>query len=185
MSLEAVVQRILEHGAAEARAIVDTAKAEADGRLREIKERGQRDVAQRIADGRRAAERLRVQEAARAELASRKIVLASQKEILDAVKAEALRLLGSPENRREILNALFEEHGEEWQSGKVYCTSEDRQFVRDTVGARFGGTIECSGGIVIESEDGTRRIDLRFETILQDIWEDSVKELAEILWPKR
>jgi V/A-type H+-transporting ATPase subunit E len=185
MSLEAVVQRILEHGTAEALAIVEAARAETDGGLREIKEKGQRDVGQRVADGRKAAERLRVQETARAELASRKIVLASQKEILDMVKTEALRFLGSPENRREILDTLLEKHGKEWRSGKVYCTAEDRQLVQDAVGARFGGTIECSGGIVIESEDETRRIDLRSETILQDIWEDSVKELADILWPKR
>jgi V/A-type H+-transporting ATPase subunit E len=184
MSLEAVVQRILEHGAAEARAIADAARAETDGRLREIKKRGQRDMAQRVADGRRAAERVKVQETARAELASKKIVLASQKEILDAVKKEVLRYLGSSENKREILNTLLDKHQEDWRSGKVSCSAEDRQLVRDAVGVRFGGTIECSGGIVIESDDGTRRIDLRFETLLQDIWEDSVKEIAETLWPR-
>jgi V/A-type H+-transporting ATPase subunit E len=51
------------------------------------------------------------------------------------------------------------------------------------VGKNFGGTIECVGGVVIESADGSRRIDLRFETILADIWRDSIKEVAEVLWP--
>ncbi len=56
--------------------------------------------------------------------------------------------------------------------------------MRSAVEPRFGGTIECSGGIVVESDDGMRRVDLRFETLLQDIWEDSVREIAEILWPR-
>jgi len=38
---------------------------------------------------------------------------------------------------------------------------------------------------VIESDDGTRRIDLRYESLLQDIWEDSVKGLADLLWTQR
>jgi len=185
MSLEAVVQRILEQGTAEASAIVDAARADADGKLRAIREESQKDIAVRIADGKRAAERLRVQEAARAELASKKVVLASQKETLDAVRSEALRILGSSERKRGTLRTLLENHREEWRSGKVFCSEDDRQSVTDAVRTRFGGTIDCSGGIVIESEDGTRRFDLRFETILQDIWEDTVKELAEILWPRR
>ncbi|MGQ0796359.1 MAG: hypothetical protein ACT4OI_00620 [Methanobacteriota archaeon] len=55
--------------------------------------------------------------------------------------------------------------------------------MRRLVGSRYAGTIECAGGLLIESADGTRRVDLRFESLLRDVWHDSVKEVAEILWP--
>lgn len=42
--------------------------------------------------------------------------------------------------------------------------------------------LDCIGGFVIESEDGSRRIDLTYDTFLEDLWEDTVKEVANVLW---
>jgi len=184
MSLEAVIQRILEQGSAEARAVADAARKEMEGRLHEIQEKGQGDIAAKTADGRKATEKLRTQETARAELESRKIVLAGQRETLDAVRAEVLERVNARGIKEEILRSLLDSHKADWKNGKVFCNAADKDRVKSIVGSRFGGTIQCSGGLVIEFEDGTGRIDLRFEILLQDIWEDSVKEIAEMLWPR-
>src|SRR5438445_89241 len=82
-----------------------------------------------------------------------------------------------------LLRSRLEANRSEWQGGRVFCNAKDAEVVRSIVGANFGGTIECVGGVVIESNDGTRRTDLRFETILSDIWRDSIKEVADALWP--
>jgi len=184
MSLEAIVQRILAQGSAEAKTITDAARIEMESMLQQTRNVGQAEISRRLEEARKAAERLKIQEVARAELESRKIVLAAQKETLDAVKADVLRELNSPEHKRDILRALLEKHKEDWRAGKVYCNPVDQDQVGAVVGSRFGGTIECSGGFVIESEDASKRIDLMFETLLQDIWEDSVRELAGLLWPR-
>ena len=74
----------------------------------------------------------------------------------------------------------------EWKSGgRVSCSSKDEALVRQVVGRAFAGTIQAAGGVIIESADGTRRVDLRYESILRDVWNDSVREVAEILWPSR
>jgi V/A-type H+-transporting ATPase subunit E len=184
MSLETVIQRVLDKGTAEKTEAVDAAKKEMEKLLRETREKGQQDISTRLDEARRAAERLRVQETARAELESRKIVLTAQKELLDTVRTEVLRRLGSPETGSEFVRTLLAKSETDWRIGKVFCSPADEKQVRQIVGSRFGGTMDCIGGVVIESDDGTRRIDLRFETLLQDIWEDSVKELADILWPR-
>src|SRR5207253_2336022 len=82
-----------------------------------------------------------------------------------------------------LLRTLLQSHAEEWRNGKVYCNAHDADPARSIVGKNFGGTIECVGGVVIDNAEGTRRLDLRFETILADIWRDSIKEVAEILSP--
>src|SRR5256886_9856412 len=130
------------------------------------------------------AERKGVQEPARGELESRKIVLAAQKEALDRVYDGALERLGRLSDNAEILRSLLKANESEWRSGgKVYCSKRDEAVVRKIVGDSFAGTVECAGGVVIESADGTRRVDLRYETLLRDVWDDAVKEVAETLWP--
>ena len=99
---------------------------------------------------------------------------------VETVGAGVQVALGASEG---LVQSLLRAHEEEWRNGKVYCNVRDADTVRSIVGKNFGGTIECVGGVVIESADGSRRIDLRFETILADIWRDSIKEVAEVLWP--
>ena len=185
MSLDAVIQRILDRGKAEADAIVGAAKQGMEKSLQQARETGQHEVSRRVAEARSAAEKLRMQERARAELEARRIVLSSQKDVLDAVRKEVLGRLDDRETNARTIKTLLDGYVADWRSGKVYCRAEDEELVRGIVKSRFGGTIECAGGIVIESDDGTRRIDLKYESFLQDIWEDSVKGLADLLWTQR
>lgn len=184
MTLEPIIQRILDRGRAESEAVINAAKAEADSTLGRMREGGQENLSRKLNEAREAADKLRTQEIARAELEARKIFLASQRDVLEAVRVEALARLSSPKIKEEILRTLLDRSEADWKAGKVYSNTNDRELVRRIVGSRFGGTIDCAGGVIIESDDGASRIDLRFETLLQDIWEDSVKEIAEMLWPR-
>ncbi len=184
MSLESAVQAILEKGKVEADRILEEARAERERMLSEVRSEAAKNLVEVEARALQDAERKRVQALARAELESRKIVLAGQKEALDAVYTKALgRLATLPENP-EFLRRLLKANEAEWRSGgKVYCASRDEAAVQKIVGGAFAGTIDCAGGVVIESGDGTRRVDLRYESILRDVWNDAVKEVAETLWP--
>ena len=130
----------------------------------------------------RLVQRMTTQETARAELESKKIVLGSQKEILDRVYETALQRLGNLPQNESLLRTLVSNNRTEVSAGRVYCNRKDEIFVRGLVGNNFGGTIECVGGLVIESHDGTRRVDLRFETMLREIWDDSIKDVSDTLW---
>jgi V/A-type H+-transporting ATPase subunit E len=45
----------------------------------------------------------------------------------------------------------------------------------------YGGTIPCSGGVMLENEDGTVLHDLTFDALLKSVREKSLKQLLEIL----
>ena len=184
VGLEVVLQGILDQGQREAQAIVEAARKEREQVLGRARAEVAAVVAQREREAKEAVERRRVQDLARAELEAKRTVLNGQKELLDQVNRSALDTLRTLADREALLGALLAGHAADWRAGRVYCNEEDHNAVRRVVGAAYGGTIDCAGGVVIESNDGRRRIDLRFEVILQDVWDDAVKEVAQALWPQ-
>ncbi len=186
MSLETVAQTILGKGKAEADEILAQARAERERLLAEIRKEAEASLKELEASARVQAERKRVQELARAELEARKIVLAAQKEVLDDVYQRALARLGSLRENADFLRALLKANESEWRGGgRVFSNARDEPLVRPIVGAAYAGHVDCAGGVVIESADGSRRVDLRYESILRDVWNESVREVAEVLWPSK
>lgn len=183
MGLEKVVDSILAAGKAEAAETVQAARREREETLRSLHEEGAKLRAEKEAAAKRDAERKRVQEMARAELESKRIVLAAQKAVLDLVRDAALARLAE-QSDEAIVRKLLAANEAEWRDGQVFCRTRDEPHVRKIVGENFGGTIDCAGGVVIESRDGTRKVDLTFETLLNDVWDRTVREVAEVLWPK-
>jgi len=186
MSLDTVVEAIRERGRTEAEEILAEARAERERALAATRAEGAKAIAEAESRAREDAKRKGIQEIARAELEARKIVLAAQKETLDEVHRRTLIRLGSLEENLALLRALLEANEAEWRpGGRVSSNAKDEALVRRIVGDRYAGRIDCAGGVIIESADGTRRVDLRYETILRSVWDDSVKEVAEILWPTK
>ena len=185
MGLDSVVEDVLGRGRSEVEEIRRAALAERDRTLQNAQAEGAKLLEVREKEAQQAAERLRVQALARAELEGKKVVLSAEKELLDEVYAKVLGKLAVLEDGAAILQSLLKAHAADWRTGKVYCNEKDANAVRSAVGTSFGGTIDCVGGIVIESGDGTHRIDLLYETLLADVWRDSIREVAEVLWPRR
>ena len=183
MGLEQVVDEILARGRSEAEEIQRDALAGREKILSEARAEGAKLLERREPEAKEASERLRIQALARAELESKKIVLSAQKELLDDVYRKVLDRLATHPDRGEWLQGLLRASAAEWRKGKVYGNERDADLVRSVVGERFAGTIDCVGGVVIDSEDGSHRTDLRFETLLADVWRDSIREVAEDLWP--
>jgi V/A-type H+-transporting ATPase subunit E len=186
LTLDAFVQAIHEKGRAETDEIIAQARTERERMLSEIRAEGEKALREAEQRARGAAERKRVQNLARAELEARKTVLAAQKDALDEVYRRTLARLAAMRENPEFLRALLKANEAEWKSGGlVHANVKDEGLVKGIVGKAFAGTITCAGGLVIESADGTRRVDVRYESILRDVWDDSVREVAEILWPSR
>jgi vacuolar-type H+-ATPase subunit E/Vma4 len=40
-----------------------------------------------------------------------------------------------------------------------------------------GGEIDCIGGLVFESKDRSIRLDFRFESLLEEIWNKKLQEI--------
>jgi len=186
LTLDTVIQAIQAKGKAEVDQILAEAQAERERTLSEVRVEADRALEDAEARAKVAAERKRVQDLARAELEARKLVLAAQKEDLDEVYRRALARLSSLRENPEFLGMLLKANEAEWKTGgKVYSSAKDEAVVKGLVGKAYAGHIDTSGGLIIESADGSRRVDLRYESILRDVWNDSVREVAEILWPSR
>jgi V/A-type H+-transporting ATPase subunit E len=181
MSLDKVIEKIRSTGEAEAQSIRDQAEAERESILAEARKAAEAQKKERMAAAEAARERIMTQELARAELQSKKIALAAEKEVLDLVLKTARERIAASPRREELVIALLRAHREEASSGRILSSPEDAGAVRAS-GFAPAGTIDCLGGVVIESADGSRREDLRFETILDEVWRDSVREVADILW---
>ncbi len=186
MALDTVIQAIQAKGKAEVDDILAQARAERERTLSEVRDEAGSALADAEERAKQAAERKRVQELARAELEARKIVLVAQKDTLDEVYQRALTRLANLKENPEFLRALLKANESEWKAGgKVYSNARDEAVVKGIVGRTYAGHIDAAGGLIIESADGTRRVDLRYESILRDVWNDSVREVAEVLWPSR
>lgn len=183
MGLETVLERIRDTGRAEAAEILAEGRRERERMLLATQAEGAKLRARREEEARTQAERVRVQDLARAELDAKKTILAAKDEVLRAVRERVLARLASNPSPG-TLRRLLAKHASEWRSGRVYGNARDAALIREVVGGTYAGMIDCVGGVVIESVDGTRRLDLRYEGILDDVWEDAVREVAEALWPR-
>ena len=185
MGLESVIEEILARGKAEAEEIRKAAQADREQMLQEVRLDSAKLLAEREQAAHLAADRMRVQDLARAELESKRIVLAGQKDLLDEVHAKVLERLAVWPECGALLRKMLDATASDWHGGQVHCGSRDADVVRGIVGGRFGGTIDTIGGFVIESEDGSQKTDLRFESLLSDVWRDSIRKVAEVLWPSK
>src|SRR5256885_10275381 len=158
MGLETVIEDVLSRGRSEAEEIRRATTAERERILQDARAEGAKLLAQREQDGKMAAERARVQALARAELESKKVVLSAQKELLDQVYATVLEKLARLAESESLVRSLLQAHEGEWRNGKVSCNARDAGAVRLIVGKNFGGTIECLGGVGVDSAHRSRRI---------------------------
>src|SRR3989454_10144990 len=166
MTLESAVEAILEQGKAEANRVLEEARNERQRMLSEVRAEAAKALAETERAAHVEAERKRVQELARAELESRKIVLAAQKEALDRVYDGALERLGLLSDNAEILRKLLKANESEGRSGgKVYCSPRDEAVVTKIGGDSFTGTVECAGGVVVGSVDRNSRGDVGEDTL--------------------
>src|SRR2546428_10665858 len=111
--------------------------------LTEVRSEAAKALAETEKAARIEAERKRLQELARAELESRKIVLAAQKEALDKVYEGALERLGRLSDNAETLRRVLKANESEWRTGgQADCSPREEGGLRKIVGGSFAGTVE-------------------------------------------
>ncbi|MFU8767560.1 MAG: V-type ATP synthase subunit E family protein, partial [Candidatus Methanoperedens sp.] len=80
----------------------------------------------------------------------------------------------------ELLKAIIEKN--EAGNSKVYSRSEDKAVVNKLTKLKYAGEIDCIGGVVIENEDGRVYLDFKYDTILKETSEQSLKQVSDILF---
>jgi V/A-type H+-transporting ATPase subunit E len=180
MGLEVVVKDVLARGEAEANRIRQEGTDEANALIGGAENTARQILEERREQALRQIERRKNREISSANLEVKRAVLNAKKELLDKAYSDALGALAalSESEQETIIKRLLESHTD---SKRVFSNKRDEPMVRRITQLEYGGTISCSGGVVLENEDGTVIHDLTFDTLLRSVRETSLKELLEIL----
>jgi V/A-type H+-transporting ATPase subunit E len=190
MSLEAVVEEIREEAEVEAEEIREVAEAEAA----EIREEAEveaeeiREEARQRAD--REAEAEREQAVSSANLEAKQRRLEARRDALSEVRSAVEAAIAGIEGdqRRELTAALLGAAAEEFDEGpvRVYGRADDAELLEellvDYADFEHAGEYDCLGGVVCESDVSRVRVNNTFDSVLESVWDDQLREVSAILF---
>lgn len=151
--------------------------AEADSMISEMRKKEGKKLEEAI-------EHLRRQELSSAELESKKIVLSKQKDILNRAFVESLAGLekSKPDTKKRYYAQMVELTKDLIEDPKVYCPMGEKARLKDVKAYSVTEDEDISGGLILETQDGSVRVDMQFSTILRSAWEKELKGLSDILF---
>jgi V/A-type H+-transporting ATPase subunit E len=125
---------------------------------------------------------LKTQETSSVEIEVKKIRLNAEKDILSETYQECLKTLSSLPHETIISSLLKNAHKELPEAAYIYSNTRDEPIVRSLTKIPYGGSIDTLGGIIVENKEKTLKIDYRYETIAELVWERSLKGIAKKLF---
>jgi V/A-type H+-transporting ATPase subunit E len=190
MSLDTVVEDIRDEARARAEEIRDEADTEAEEILDaaesdadKIREEREREVERQIAQERE-------QRLSSAKLEAKQQRLEARRDILEDVRADVEAAIADlDDGREELTRALLDDAADEFDEGEdvsVYGRDDDRELLESILeeydGFAYAGEFDCLGGVVVESEQSRVRVKNTFDSVLEDVWEDNLREISERLF---
>jgi V/A-type H+-transporting ATPase subunit E len=190
MELEAVALDIRDKAKRDAEAIREETRKETGRILSSAQERAGEIRLSAENDVNRQAARLGDLEVSSANLAVKRMLLNTQKDLLDQVYRATLDAIGrQPESfRKDTLKNLLARAKKEIPEGRVFCSGRDAQVLQEILrgpgypGYQFVGTVDIPGGAVIESRDGQLKVDYSYRTFLDRVWEAGLKDASDTLF---
>ncbi len=191
MSLEQVRDDIEK----EARARADEIRAAADERADEIIAEAEADAeeikAARAADVDQQIGEKREQALSGAKLEAKQQRLEARRDVLGEVRQEIESTLTDldAERREELTRSLLEAaiaEFDEQHSVVVHGRADDQalieQLLEEYDGVSFGEPRECLGGVIAESDHSRVRVNNTFDSVLEAVWDEQLKELSQLLF---
>jgi V/A-type H+-transporting ATPase subunit E len=191
MSLETVIEDIRETAReradeirTEAETEADRIVSEADAEAEEILAGAEADVEREIAQEREQQRSSATLEAKQQRLEARRDQLAAVREATETAIAD---LEGEP--RESVTRALLDAAAAEFENADtvaVYGKAEDADLLESILeaydGYELAGSVDCLGGVVVESEDSRLRVNNTFDSVLERIWDDELREISDRLF---
>ncbi|NLK25443.1 MAG: hypothetical protein GX307_02575 [Euryarchaeota archaeon] len=184
MALDKVANEILESANQEGNLRIQEAEKERARILKEADlkiEKMQKAEEKELQD---ALLRMRRQEQSSAELEAKKIVLNKRKDILNQTFEETLNELAAmaPAEKSALYKKLLAEGKKTIPMPSVFCPIGEADLLAGLSGCESLTEIDMESGLILESNDKTIRLDLRFRTLLESIWEKELKDISAVLF---
>ncbi len=182
MGLDKVIENIQKEGKEKIRSILQDAEKQAA----QIIQTKQKLIDEAAEKKRQELEKqitlLKTQEESSGEIEVKKIRLNAEKDILTQTNQECLKALSTLPHEK-ILSVLLDKAKTELpEAAYVYSNTRDETIVRSLTNIPYGGTIDTLGGIILENKEKNLKLDYRYETIAELVWERSLKEIAKKLF---
>jgi V/A-type H+-transporting ATPase subunit E len=193
MSLDTVVEDIRD----EARARAEEIRSDADERAERIVADAEADAEEILEERQRTVERQieqeREQALSSAKLEAKQMRLEARRDVLESVRATVEeRIASMEEGREELTRALLEDAAAEFDDGaavSVYGRADDEALLNAILaeydGFELAGDHDCLGGVVVESDRSRVRVNNTFDSVLDDVWEDNLREVSAELFDER
>lgn len=182
MGLQDVIGEVESSGRRRAQELLDAAKAESDSIVAAAREKADAYKAQRLQEAERDVEQLHAQMISSAEFEARKRVLGAEAELRAAFQKALLDGFAAlpAKTRQAHVKKLLAQAKDVVPDGKVWGAEKDKKALQSQKTFEFAGTTDIAGGIQVESKDGSIRVDLSYETLLQDQWRDVLRAEAAL-----
>jgi len=191
MSLDTVAEDIREQARARAEEIREEAEQEAEQLIEEAEADAEQIRDEKLAEADRTIEQEREQKLSSGKLEAKQARLEARRDVLqsvrDEVEAEIEGLDG--EQRRELTESLLDAAATEYDDDatvNIYGRADDQELLEDLLadydGFEYAGEYDCLGGIVAESAESRVRVKNTFDSILEDVWEDNLREISDQLF---
>jgi V/A-type H+-transporting ATPase subunit E len=190
MSLETVAEDIRT----EARERAEEIRAEAEAEAEDIVAAAEEAAEETLAEAEREAEEdvtaEREQALSGAKLEAKQRRLEARRDALESVREsveETVRDLDG-EDRRELTAALIAAAAEEFDEGevRVYGRGDDADLIEELLadydGFEYAGEYDCMGGVVCESDASRVRVNNTFDSVLETVWDEELREVSAILF---
>jgi len=184
MALDKVIKDVLDSARMEADKLGEEADKERTAILRAADEETGKKRRLKERELQEALRRLTRQEISSAELEAKRIVLNAKKEILDKVFSETLREIESvePQKKAEAYCRIYDGAKNLIQRPRLICPRGESKLLSGCSGLERVMESDMGPGLILESEDGTIRLDYRFRTILEEIWEKELRSISNVLF---
>ncbi|AKB77093.1 V-type ATP synthase subunit E [Methanosarcina horonobensis HB-1 = JCM 15518] len=182
MGLEIVIKDIQEGARAEVSRIKTEGDAKASEITNEAKEVQKKMLGDSLAKVEEDLQKLHQQVISSANLEVKRITLNKRKELLDKVYSQTVESIKSmpASKQEELLKHIINKN--EASGARIYSNKESEGTVRKLSSLTYAGNIDCIGGVVLENEDGTVRLDFTYDSILKNVYERSLKQISDILY---
>ncbi len=186
MTLETLAKDIAASAEADVKALIDEANNEAKRITDEAKDKASKITEDANSRAEREASQISREVVASARQANQKAILIAKRQAMDSTHAAVKEQLADPgfKGRASMLKSLMAKADKMATSDFVIRPVEvDKKALADLKGKRkVGESVDGLGGFILEAADGSVSFDMRFDTLLETAWSQSLSEVNKILF---
>ena len=184
MTLDNVIDEIICKAENDAKALKDEGTREAKEILKKAKDNALEVEKAASDDAKKMAEAMERKELASAKLVCKRIELDAKKEIIDKVFDSLKEKISKVDERtkKKIYEKILKSASSEMDVKYAYANPKDKPVVKSISKGIEIKDAEIIGGMIFENEEQNVRIDCTFDSVLEDVKEECLKDVSKILF---